>query len=119
MGSLTSDNHQSPGSLIFSLLFTMKVMGLVILALAGCVMYSSASPAPAPIFAPIVVAPAVATAAATTSAASVAFSTAAGLVFTNAAGVATLTIPTSTLFLGKAVALKGAVLAALAANSQQ
>merc|ERR1711890_167476 len=106
MGSLTSDNHQSPGSLILSLLFTMKVMGLVILALAGCVMYSSASPAPAPLFAPIVVAPAAAaTAAATTSAASVAFSTVAGLVFTNAAGVATLTIPTSTLLLGKAVAL--------------
>ena len=88
--------------------------GLVILALASCVMDSSASPAPAPApILPIVVA------APAASAASVAFSTAAGLVFTNAAGVATLTIPTSTLLLGKAVALKGAVLAALAANSQQ
>merc|ERR1711890_33512 len=109
------------GSLIFSC-FKMKVMGLLILALACSVMNTTAAPAPAPFSLPgiIVSAPAAAATAATAAtSASVAFSTIGGLVFTNAAGIATLTIPTSTLFLGKAVALKGAVLAALAANSQQ
>merc|ERR1712128_108861 len=83
----------------------MKFMGLIVFAMAACLLsFPTAAPAPSPTFLldPL---------------STVAFTTAGGLVLTAASGSA-LTIPTSTLLLGKAVALKGALLAALAAEQK-
>merc|ERR1712045_637320 len=80
---------------------TMKVMGLIALTLAVCLVSASAQP----IFLlnPI-------------NAAS--FTAAGGLVLTPAAGAA-LTIPTSTLLLGKAAAAKALLLKAYLASREQ
>jgi len=77
---------------------TMKVMGYVSLLLALCLLTTSA--APAPMLDPV----------------SIAFSTAGGLALT--AGTNVITIPTSTLLLGKVIGIKGLLLHHLAANQQ-
>merc|ERR1712020_752935 len=97
------------GSVVFFLLsqkqktssLTMKVMGLIALTLAVCLVSASAQP----IFLlnPITAA---------------SFTTAGGLVLTPAAGAA-LTIPTSTLLLGKAAAAKALLLKAYLASREQ
>ena len=71
--------------------------------MAACLV-SFSTAAPAPIFFPDPVS-------------TIAFTTAGGLVLTAVSGSA-VTIPTATLLLGKAVVLKGALLAALAAREQ-
>ena len=76
--------------------------GLIVFAMAAClVSFSTAAPAPAPFFIDPL--------------STVAFTTAGGLVLTAASGSA-VTIPTATLLLGKAVVLKGALLAHLASE---
>merc|ERR1711881_812558 len=78
---------------------TMNTMGYVSLLLALCLLSTSA--APAPILDPV----------------SIAFSAAAGGL-TLTAGTSAITIPTSTLLLGKAIGIKGLVLNHLATNQQ-
>ena len=81
------------------------VQGLIVLAMAAClVSFSTAAPAPAPapfgIIDPL---------------SAIAFTTAGGLVLTAVSG-SVVTIPTSTLLLGKAIVLKGALLKHLASE---
>merc|ERR1739842_153386 len=88
-------NNHTTSSLI------MKIMGLFYLTLVCSVLYTSAAPAPT------IVLPAAA-----------AFSAAGGLVLTSAAGATLLTVPTNSILLAKALAIKGLLLREVLANQE-